>query len=103
MTAPNAGNTADSLRGTDRDVIANNGVIDVIIDEAAQELEIRAAAQAALEADPELLDQVIAETFFGDGDAESAEESGTEYVTREEFDVLLARINNFNTRSGHHI
>lgn len=121
-----AGNTADTLRGVDRDqaVLVNKDILNIDstsfqqfkeeigfknleevianvvaeglpsaedLDEVAKELEITEATKKAIEDDPELQAEL------------GASKTCTEYVTREDFDTLLVRIDSFNKRSGHHI
>lgn len=120
MKAPSAGNTADSLRGIDvfeasEDLVNSENFVKVDtitevvrvglptaedLDAAQREAEIVAAAQAAIEADPELKAQLEADNLADD---RGAEQSGTEYVPRAEFDALILRIEAFNKRSGHQI
>lgn len=96
-----AGNTADSLRGIDVFVAANvanekSGLPSAAdLDEVAKEAEIAEATARAIEADPELKEQLAADI--------ADQQAGVEYITREEYDVLLGRIALFNTRSGHKI
>ena len=85
-TGMEAGNTNENLRGTDRDVVvaqskAKGGLPSAEdLDSVAMEQEMIAATAKALELEDE-----------------------PEYVSRTEFDALIARIDAFNTRSGHKI
>jgi hypothetical protein len=83
-TGIEAGNTNENLRGTDRDVAVahtkeKEGLPSAAdLDAVAMEHEMTVATVQAFEAD-------------------------VEYVSRTEFDELVARIDLFNTRSGHKI
>jgi hypothetical protein len=83
-TGMEAGNTNENLRGTDRDVVvaqskAKEGLPSAEdLDAVAMEHEMTQATAKALEQDPNV-----------------------DYVSREEFESLLARIDSFNSRSGH--
>ena len=85
-TGMEAGNTNENLRGIDRDVAvaqskAKGGLPSAEdLDSVAMEQEMIAATAKALELEDE-----------------------PEYVSRTEFDALIARIDAFNTRSGHKI
>jgi hypothetical protein len=85
-TGIEAGNTNENLRGTDRDVVV------------AQSKEKEGLPSA------EDLDSVAMEQEMIDATAKALElEDEPEYVLRTEFDALVARIDAFNTRSGHRI
>ena len=85
-TGIEAGNTNENLRGTDRDVVVaqtkeKEGLPSAAdLDAVAMEHEMTQATVKALELEDE-----------------------PEYVSRTEFDALIARIDAFNTRSGHKI
>lgn len=85
-TGLEAGNTNENLRGTDRDVVVaqtkeKEGLPSAAdLDAVAMEHEMTQATVKALELEDE-----------------------PEYVLRTEFDALVARIDAFNTRSGHRI
>ena len=87
-TGIEAGNTNENLRGTDRDVVVaqtkeKEGLPSAAdLDAVAMEHEMTQATVKALELE---------------------DEPDEEYVRRTEFDALLARIDLFNTRSGHRI
>lgn len=88
-TGIEAGNTNENLRGTDRDVVvaqskAKEGM------PSAEDLDAVAMEQEMIEATARL-------------HAALDSTSDEEYVSRTEFDALVARIDAFNTRSGHRI
>ncbi len=110
--APEAGNTAESLRGIN--VIDAASVQSTVSEELSEadlyeylkELDI--AAQTAIDADPVLAiqiesDQVAEEIAAVKEQLAQSDDEPTEYVTRKEYDDLLARIEHFNTRSGHYL
>ena len=84
-TGMEAGNTNENLRGTDRDVVV--------------------AQSKAKEGLPsaEDLDAIAMEHEMTQATAKALELDEPEYVRRTEYDALLARIDLFNTRSGHRI
>lgn len=61
-----------------------------------------AAAESGIVTEPTAEEIAEFENKFAEIAADFPEEE-TEYVTRAEFDELLARISHFNTRSGQHI
>lgn len=129
MRAPMAGNTAESLRAVDvtdaaKTIIlkgneqltpeqistatASNSVTDVIreglpsaadLDEFSKEDEIAKSAEEVLASDPELKAEIEAEQASFDVDTTEADP----YVTRDEFDSLLARIERYNQGAPHKI
>lgn len=93
MQAPKAGNTVNTMQAVDVNVAA------------ASLTETVAAAHIEAAAEPPTDEEVAAfhETTAAAA-AELAENEPVEdYVTREEFDELLERINAFNARSGQKI
>ena len=84
-TGMEAGNTNENLRGTDRDVVV-----------------AQSKAKGGLPS-AEDLDAIAMEHEMTQATAKALELDEPEYVLRTEYDALLARIDLFNTRSGHRI
>lgn len=98
MRAPEAGNTVTSLTPIPATAFAASTPSAADLDATVAEQE----AKAATAGEPTADEIAEFETKFAEVAADFPEEE-TEYVTRAEFDELLARIAHFNTRSGQHI